>query len=647
MSPKTVPMEFEAAVDSEDASSNQRLHDLWPLGEVDPKRARFPCCIVWTPLPIVSWLAPYIGHVGICREDGAVLDFAGSNFVSMDNFAYGAVARYLQLDRKQDAPDFAGVDIEKNKTKATPGGIKERQFSSCEGLDPHIGCLGSPISGNVTKDSMSISAESDDHISSPKRKNLREREMLKHMNEMQGTGHYVGQGTTSQLSKIESGGSMKRTSSEESDIIKLKFPQTMAKSFSAEMLSEIDRDPMFIRSPIVKKQGVQYFNNATRQEMIGNNSLFQNFTTNQNFKSLKPVKQKSVGVANDGFSSLESLHTAQPHNSKNIDTIVEPVRTENFVSFGGSAEHIRKRNEPVSVEKKINMDSFPKECHSLIACTVQKIPGERSSIYYGEKLKALDTRQQPFESEQRASLGGSVAEREDSLASEIGKSPSIISKHRKSSAFQEKPKVNIFLKEARSLDAHSASRTSGEMASSHGGAELEALGTRDHTTNERNPREEKTNDDGGITKQNVSDYFCPCDELDFLHKSDVSRDIDQPSSLCTYNRGSAFNALANESDWTCYISHMEERIIPGNSNELLELLLSYRENCLFGKVGVWEPHHLCITTGSKQLRNLVESCSLCLGTLPSEKNPFTAEANKKVHISLPKFCTFSHMNSSP
>ncbi|XP_008797714.1 protein REVERSION-TO-ETHYLENE SENSITIVITY1 [Phoenix dactylifera] len=123
MSPKTVPMELEAAVDSEDASSNQRLHDLWPLGEVDPKRARFPCCIVWTPLPIVSWLAPYIGHVGIGREDGAVLDFAGSNFVSEDNFAYGAVARYLQLDRKQCCfpPNLAGHTCEQNYRHAERG----------------------------------------------------------------------------------------------------------------------------------------------------------------------------------------------------------------------------------------------------------------------------------------------------------------------------------------------------------------------------------------------------------------------------------------------------------------------------------------------------------------------------------------------
>nr|XP_029119160.1 uncharacterized protein LOC105059534 isoform X2 [Elaeis guineensis] len=549
------------------------------------------------------------------------------------------IGQLKQID--PDAPDFAGVDVERNKTQATSGDIKERQLSSCEGLDPHIGCLGSPISGNVTKDDISVSAESDDHIYSLKRKNLRERGSSSSVRKMisafenslfKGTRHRVDQGTTSQLSKIESGGSLKRTSSEQSDIRKLKFPQTMAKSFSAEMLSEMDRNPMVIRSSFVKKQGVQHLNNATRQEMIGNNSLFRNFTTNQNLKSLKPVKQKSVGGANDESSSLESLHTAQPHNSGNIDTVLEPVKTANFVSFGDSAEHIGKRKEPISVKKKINMDSFPKECHSLIACTVQKSPGERSSIYNGEKLKALDSKQKPFETEQRASLGGSVGnvtEREDYLASEIGRSPSIISKHRKSSAFQEKPKVNIFLKEAPSLDAHTASKTSGEMSSFHGGAELEALGTRNHTTDERNPREEKTNDDGGITKQNVSDYFRPYDELDFLHKTDVSRDTDEPSSLCTYNRGSALNALANESDWTCYISHMEEQIIPGNSNELLELLSSYREKCFFGKVGVWEPHHLCITTGSKQLRNLVESCSLCLGTLPSEKNPFTVEANKK------------------
>ena len=75
--------------------------ELWPLSEIDPKKSRFPCCIVWTPLPVVSWLAPFIGHVGICKEDGTILDFSGSDLVNVDDFAFGAVARYLQLDRRQ------------------------------------------------------------------------------------------------------------------------------------------------------------------------------------------------------------------------------------------------------------------------------------------------------------------------------------------------------------------------------------------------------------------------------------------------------------------------------------------------------------------------------------------------------------------
>ena len=68
--------------------------------EIDPKSARFPLCIVWTPLPVLSWLIPFIGHIGICREDGVILDFAGPNFVCVDSFAFGAVTRYLQIDAK-------------------------------------------------------------------------------------------------------------------------------------------------------------------------------------------------------------------------------------------------------------------------------------------------------------------------------------------------------------------------------------------------------------------------------------------------------------------------------------------------------------------------------------------------------------------
>ncbi|XP_042068054.1 protein REVERSION-TO-ETHYLENE SENSITIVITY1-like [Salvia splendens] len=98
-----LPMEINLAKDVESRVSRPRTieHDFWPLEEVDPKKARFPCCVVWTPLPIVSWLAPFIGHVGICKEDGTIIDFSGSNLINVNDFAFGPVARYLQLDREQ------------------------------------------------------------------------------------------------------------------------------------------------------------------------------------------------------------------------------------------------------------------------------------------------------------------------------------------------------------------------------------------------------------------------------------------------------------------------------------------------------------------------------------------------------------------
>ncbi|KAI4314799.1 hypothetical protein L6164_027671 [Bauhinia variegata] len=69
--------------------------------QIDPRRARFPCSIVWSPLPVISWFIPFIGHVGICREDGVILDFAGPNFVCVDNFAFGAPTRYIQVNREK------------------------------------------------------------------------------------------------------------------------------------------------------------------------------------------------------------------------------------------------------------------------------------------------------------------------------------------------------------------------------------------------------------------------------------------------------------------------------------------------------------------------------------------------------------------
>eukprot|EP00232_Nephroselmis_pyriformis_P024679 CAMPEP_0182865510 /NCGR_PEP_ID=MMETSP0034_2-20130328/7727_1 /TAXON_ID=156128 /ORGANISM="Nephroselmis pyriformis, Strain CCMP717" /LENGTH=72 /DNA_ID=CAMNT_0024997807 /DNA_START=112 /DNA_END=327 /DNA_ORIENTATION=+ len=62
---------------------------------------KFPYCIVWTPLPLVSALYPAIGHTGICRSDGVILDFAGPYYVSVDQMAFGRPTRYVPLDPQE------------------------------------------------------------------------------------------------------------------------------------------------------------------------------------------------------------------------------------------------------------------------------------------------------------------------------------------------------------------------------------------------------------------------------------------------------------------------------------------------------------------------------------------------------------------
>eukprot|EP00803_Ostreobium_quekettii_P001588 evm.model.scf_7.19 EVM.evm.TU.scf_7.19 scf_7:143388-159187(+) len=73
---------------------------------IQPPRC-FPYCVVWTPIPVVTWLLPFVGHMGICLSGGKVLDFAGPYYVGDDGvMAFGHPTRYLALDpRRCEAPD--------------------------------------------------------------------------------------------------------------------------------------------------------------------------------------------------------------------------------------------------------------------------------------------------------------------------------------------------------------------------------------------------------------------------------------------------------------------------------------------------------------------------------------------------------------
>lgn len=69
----------------------------------------FPYCVVWCPIPLVTWIYPFIGHMGIGLANGSIMDFAGPYYVGLDNFAFGNPTRYLQMDPSRVPDDLQRV----------------------------------------------------------------------------------------------------------------------------------------------------------------------------------------------------------------------------------------------------------------------------------------------------------------------------------------------------------------------------------------------------------------------------------------------------------------------------------------------------------------------------------------------------------
>ena len=93
---------------------------------MDAESARFPLCITWTPLPLITWFLPMIGHTGIAGADGVIYDFAGPYYISKDDFAFGETHKYVVLDIKDDGLVKFNDDINRaNKT------YKKRMHNIC------------------------------------------------------------------------------------------------------------------------------------------------------------------------------------------------------------------------------------------------------------------------------------------------------------------------------------------------------------------------------------------------------------------------------------------------------------------------------------------------------------------------------------
>lgn len=84
-------------MDSRPAGPRISMFETSASPSIDPDQDLFPHCLVWSPLPVLTWFLPFVGHMGIATMDGVMWDFAGPYSIGRHKLAFGPPTRYIQL----------------------------------------------------------------------------------------------------------------------------------------------------------------------------------------------------------------------------------------------------------------------------------------------------------------------------------------------------------------------------------------------------------------------------------------------------------------------------------------------------------------------------------------------------------------------
>eukprot|EP01017_Pseudomicrothorax_dubius_P020680 TRINITY_DN2246_c0_g1_i1.p1 TRINITY_DN2246_c0_g1~~TRINITY_DN2246_c0_g1_i1.p1 ORF type:complete len:188 (-),score=14.44 TRINITY_DN2246_c0_g1_i1:123-686(-) len=101
-----------------------------PMG----RQLTHPYSLVWTPLPLITWILPFIGHLGITTSQGVIHDFAGPYTVTVDDFAFGEPHKYSKLNI--DDSDANRFDAAVEAADRTYRGMMHNLF--CNNCHSHV-----------------------------------------------------------------------------------------------------------------------------------------------------------------------------------------------------------------------------------------------------------------------------------------------------------------------------------------------------------------------------------------------------------------------------------------------------------------------------------------------------------------------------
>ncbi len=97
-----------------DFSFGEILDDSSVVGEegtwLEKERSNhnIPFAVVYTPIPVVSWICPLIGHLGICDSEGNMYDFSCPPGVSRS----GGCVGLLLSDSLLLLPNLSGLVVQ-------------------------------------------------------------------------------------------------------------------------------------------------------------------------------------------------------------------------------------------------------------------------------------------------------------------------------------------------------------------------------------------------------------------------------------------------------------------------------------------------------------------------------------------------------
>lgn len=60
-----------------------------------------PYAFLWSPIPFISTILPFIGHISVCSSNGTIHDFFSSKYISLNQINYGAPYKYINLELKE------------------------------------------------------------------------------------------------------------------------------------------------------------------------------------------------------------------------------------------------------------------------------------------------------------------------------------------------------------------------------------------------------------------------------------------------------------------------------------------------------------------------------------------------------------------